>query len=80
MNALKEVLRMRAKPDASLSAVELLKRTPLDQLEEAVKALKNCRPHAEVRGAMVAVIARAPLTEFEMLKAIYLKYCADKPK
>jgi hypothetical protein len=63
--------------DEQVSAVELLKRTPLDQLEETVKALKRQRPAEEVRKAMVERIARAPLTEFETLKTIYLKHCGD---
>jgi len=29
---------------------------------------------------MVERIARAPLSEFEILKTIYLKYCADATK
>ena len=77
MNALRELLRMPAARYAAVSAVELLKRTPLDQLEETVEALTKCRPHAEVRQGMIEVIARAPLADFEKLKAIYLKYCGD---
>ncbi len=77
MNALKELLRMPADPGAGMSVGELVMRTPLGQLEETVKALMGSRPHAEVRQAMVERIARAPLADFEMLKAIYLKYCAD---
>jgi Tfp pilus assembly protein PilO len=68
---------MGPSPDEQVSALELLKRTPLDQLEETVKALKKQRPAEEVRKAMVERIARAPLTEFETLKTIYLKHCGD---
>ena len=77
MNALKGLLRMRAEPDARKSAVEVLRDTPLDRLEEAVQALKKQRPHAEVRQAMVEVIARASIEDFDMLKGIYLKHCGD---
>jgi hypothetical protein len=42
-----------------------------------VSALKQVRPAAEVRAAMVEVIARAPLSDFAALKAVYLKHCAD---
>ncbi|HSD43139.1 MAG TPA: hypothetical protein VLD36_14885 [Burkholderiales bacterium] len=77
MNALRVLLRMGPSPDQQASAVELLKRTPLDQLEETVRALKKQRPLEEVRKAMVERIARAPLTEFETLKTIYLKHCGD---
>ena len=68
---------MGPSPDEQASAVELLKRTPLDQLEETVRALKKQRPAEEVRKAMVERIASAPLTEFETLKTIYLKHCGD---
>lgn len=80
MNALKALLRMRAEPDLDSSAVEVLKHTPLDRLEEAVEALKKHRPHAEVRQAMVEVIARATLADFDVLKNIYLKHCGDARK
>jgi hypothetical protein len=63
--------------DDQASAVELLRRTPLDQLEETVRALREFRSLAEVRHAMVEVIARAPLAEFDRLKHIYLKYCGS---
>ena len=64
-------------PDEQVSVGELLERTPLDQLEETVRALKKQRPAEEVRKAMVERIASAPLTEFETLKTIYLKHCGD---
>jgi hypothetical protein len=68
---------MGQSPDEQASAVDLLKLTPLDQLEEMVKALKKQRPADEIRKAMVERIACAPLTEFETLKTIYLKHCGD---
>ena len=77
MNALKGLLRMRAEPDSNKSAVEVLGNTPLDRLEEVVQQLKKHRPHAEVRQAMVEVIARASIEDFDMLKHIYLKHCGD---
>jgi hypothetical protein len=58
--------------------VDLLRQIPLDRLEEAVKTLKKQRTVAEVRTAMVDRIARAPLSEFETLKTIYLRYCGDE--
>ena len=56
-------------------AAELLADTPLDRLEETVQALKRDRSPAVARKAMVERIARAPLSEFETLKHIYLKHC-----
>ena len=77
MNALRALLRIGPDPDEQASAVELLKRTPLDQLEEKVRELKKHRPVAEVRQAMVELMARAPLADFDTLKNIYLKHCGD---
>jgi hypothetical protein len=77
MNALRALLRMGGGPDERVSALELLKRTPLDQLEEKVRELKKHRPVAEVRQAMVELMARAPLADFDTLKNIYLKHCGD---
>ena len=71
------LLRMGSEPDHGESAVELLKRTPIDRLEETVQALKRHRPAAEVRKALVERIAHAPLSDFESLKHIYLKHCGD---
>jgi hypothetical protein len=70
-------LRIGIESDHGESAVELLKRTPIDLLEETVKALKHHRPIEEVRKALVERIAHAPLAEFETLKHIYLKHCGD---
>ena len=80
MNPLRVLLRIGPESDEQASAVELLKRTPLDQLEEKVRELKKLRPADEVRKAMVERIARAPLGDFETLKHIYLKHCGDIPK
>ena len=80
VNALKALLRIGPDPDEQASAVELLKRTPLEQLEERVRELKELRPANEVRKAMVERIARAPLGDFETLKHIYLKHCGGIPK
>ena len=80
MRALKGLLRMQAEPDSRKSALEVLRDTPLDQLEVAVEELKKHHPHAEVRQAMVEVIARASIKDFDMLKHIYLKHCGDARK
>lgn len=80
MNALRALLRRGPSPDEQVSAVELLKRTPLDQLEETVNALKQRQAANEVRKAMVERIARAPFADFDTLKHIYLKHCGDAKK
>ena len=47
MLAISRMLRMERDPEANLTALELLQRTPLEQLEQTVKALKKHRPAAE---------------------------------
>ena len=77
MSGLRAFLRIRPKSDEQVSVVELLKRTPLDHLEQTVAALTKQHPNEEIRKAMVEIIASAPLAEFETLKTIYLKHCGD---
>jgi hypothetical protein len=75
--AISRMLRMERDPDANLTTFELLQRTPLEQLEQTVKALKKHRPAVEVRQALVQLIAAAPLSDFGTLKHIYMVHCAD---
>ena len=77
MNAVRRLLRIGREREKQSCALELLKRTPLDKLEEAVKALKQRRPAVEVRQAMIEVLATAPLSHFETLKRVFLTHCAD---
>ena len=63
--------------DNELSTVELLSRVPLDELETAILALREDRTAQEIRAALIERIARAPLSEFQALKIVYLAYCAD---
>lgn len=60
--------------------MELLKRTPLAQVEQTVEVLKKQRPSEEIRKAMVELIARAPLADFDTLKHVYLKHFGDTRK
>lgn len=60
-----------------MCAAELLTETPVDRLEDTVKALKRDRSPREVRSAMSERIARAPLSDFEKLKHTYPKHCGD---
>jgi hypothetical protein len=57
--------------------LELLARTPVDQLDKTLEKLKKRHRAEVVRAAMVEMIARAPLADFEILKSVYLKHCAD---
>lgn len=77
MNTLRDPLRTGAKPDDELSAVELLSRTPLDQIDEAIRGLKGRRSSDEIRKALVERIALAPLSDFQILKSIYMIHCVD---
>lgn len=80
MNPLRTLLRPRSRVADGESTADLLRRTPIDELDTTVAALKQVRPAAEVRAAMVEVIARAPLAEFAALKEIYLRHCADEAR
>ena len=73
----KTLLQSGTEPGEKVSAADLLTETPLDRLEETVKALKRDRSPEVARRAMVERIARAPLAEFEMLKHIYLRHCGN---
>ena len=77
MKTLTRLLRMGPPEDDRLPVISILRRTPLERLEETVRALKRERPAAEVRQAMVDLIAGAPLEHFGHLKAIFMAYCAD---
>lgn len=73
-----ETLEVRPHPigrlclDQQTTALELLLRTPLDEIEEMVDSLKKHRPARELREAMIERMARAPLAEFGTLKRIYI--------
>ena len=74
MLAMRKMLRMDRASDADLNALELLQRTPIDRLDETVRALKKTRPSAEVRQAMIDLISKAPLSDFETLKKVFLTH------
>ena len=80
MNLPKALPQSETAPGDTVRAADLLTETALDRLEETVIALKRDRSPEIVRKAMVERIARAPLSEFEMLKHIYLKHCGDAAK
>jgi hypothetical protein len=63
--------------DPELLPVEVLAKVPMDELDDAVRALKHSRSAEEIRAALVERIATAPLSDFQALKAIYLTHCAD---
>ena len=77
MLTMRKMLRMDRAPDANVTALELLQRTPMDRLDETVRALKKHRPAAEVRQAMIDLISKAPLSDFETLKKVFLTHCTD---
>jgi len=62
--------------DPELLPVEVLAKVPIDQLDAALRGLKDCRSAEEIRAALVERIAIAPLSDFQALKAIYLTHCA----
>lgn len=73
MDAAKKLLR--AAEDERLATVEILRSTPLDRLDETVRALKQRRAHADVRQALIDLMATAPLSHFETLKDVFMAHC-----
>jgi hypothetical protein len=78
LKVLTKLLRVGPVEDEPLSTVEILKRTPPEALEETVRALKQHRSAAEVRQAMITLLATAPLGHFATLKGVFLAHCADE--
>ena len=60
--------------DAERTALEILQETPIEQLDQMVARLKKRRSAVEVREAMTKLIARAPFSQFETLKYVYLRH------
>ncbi len=54
---------------------DLLKQTPLQDLDVVLTLLKRHRPIGEVCTALLEEIATAPLTEFNALKLVYFRHC-----
>jgi hypothetical protein len=59
-----------------LTAEEILRQTPADRIDEVMTMLKRHRPAEEVCRALYERIGKAPLEQFELLKAAYFKHCA----
>jgi hypothetical protein len=53
---------------------ELLKDTPLEDLDEMLAVLGRYRPLEEMRAALMERIAKAPLAEFNTLKVLYFRH------
>lgn len=77
MKVLRTLLRTGSAEDERLPTIEILKQTPLGELEDMVRALKERRSAAEVRQAMIDLIATAPLAHFATLKAVFMAHFAD---
>jgi hypothetical protein len=77
MNVFRKLLCISPVEDERLPTIAILRRTPLERLDETVQALKRRRPAAEVHQAMLDLIAGAPLEHFGILKAVFMAHCAD---
>ena len=53
---------------------DLLKDTPLGDLDEMLEILVRYRPLEEMRAALMERIAAAPLAEFNTLKVLYFRH------
>jgi hypothetical protein len=77
MNVFGKLLRIAPVEDKRMPVIYILRRTPLERLDETVRALKRHRSAAEVSQAMLDLIAAAPLEHFGALKAVFMAHCAD---
>jgi hypothetical protein len=77
MNVFGKFLRVPVLRDERLPVIQVLRRTPSERLDKTVRALKRHRSAAEVRQAMLDLIATAPLEHFGALKAVFMAHCAD---
>jgi hypothetical protein len=66
--------------EKSSIALEVLRRTPLDKLDETVEALKKHRPAAEIRGALIELAATAPFSDFAAIAQVFTKHFGDAGK
>ena len=71
---LENMLRAR-----TISSTELLLQTPIAGLDEALAMLMRHCSAREVCEALMERIAAAPLDEFNALKGVYFRRCADRP-
>ena len=77
MNVFAKLLRIAPVDDQRVPIIEILRRTPLERLDKTVRALKRHRSRAELRQAMLDLIAGAPLEHFGNLKAVFMAHCAE---
>jgi hypothetical protein len=77
MNVFRKLLCISPLEDERLPTIAILRRTPLERLDETVRALKRRRSADEVRQAMLDLIAGAPLEHIGSLKAVFMAHCAD---
>jgi hypothetical protein len=77
MTTLLTLPRLNPKSDEGTCAIDLLAQVPLERIEEVVRSLKQRHSPAEIRSALIERIARAPLSDFQALKAVYMAHCAD---
>jgi hypothetical protein len=62
-----------------ITAGEVLAHASIDTLDEALTVLKRHCAGRDVCDALVARIAKAPLQDFEALKALYFRHCGATP-
>jgi hypothetical protein len=59
----------------NITTNDVLKQTPLHNLNAVLTLLKRHRPVGEVCAALLEQIAIAPLDEFDSLKLMYSRHC-----
>lgn len=77
MNVFAKLLRIGPVEDERVPMIDILRRTPLERLDETVRALKRRRSDAELRQAMLDLLAAAPLEHFGALRAVFMAHCVE---
>lgn len=73
---LKQWLGLKRKVEGARGIFEILRRTPLADLDATVRTFIRSHSAEDARQAMVELIKDAPLSDFPQLKRVYFKHFA----
>jgi hypothetical protein len=62
----------------ALLALDLLQRTSLEKLDEAIGMLKEQRPARAVRAALIELLVTARLSDFASIERALMKHFGDR--
>jgi len=75
---IKNILRSLKGRRSPPTLLEVLQRTPLEELERTVARLKTRNPASEVRQACIDLLCLAPIEHFGVLRQVFMKQFGDK--